>query len=127
MPARILVVDASSEMRALVADVLASDGHEVKCVAHGAEALALLEQQSTFDLVLSDLTLPAIEGAQLYWEIGARWPQLASRLICLTEGHDPGMIDHPTLRAASVPFLLKPFQPEQLRDVVTRALARGAP
>ena len=125
---RRLVVDASPDMRALIADVLAGDGHEVKCVGHGADALVLLEQQSTFDLILSDLTLPAIEGAQLYWEIGARWPQLASRLICLTDGSSAGMIDHSTLRAASVPFLVKPFSPPQLLDVVTRRLAElGGP
>ena len=128
MPARILVVDASHDMRALIADVLAGAGHEVKSVAHGADALALLEQQpSTFDLILGDLTIPAIEGAHLYWEIGRRWPELASRLICVTDGHDAGRIDHQTLHAASVPFLVKPFQPGQLRDVVTRTLARGAP
>jgi CheY-like chemotaxis protein len=126
MPARILVVDASAEMRALIADILTGDGHEVECVAHGADALVLLEQQSTFDLILGDLTIPAIEGAHLYWEIGRRWPELASRLICLTDGHDTGRIDHATLRSASVPFLVKPFQPEQLRDVVTRTLARSA-
>jgi CheY-like chemotaxis protein len=124
MPARILVVDASSEMRALIADVLAGDGHEVKSVAHGAAALMLLEQQSIFDLILGDLTIPAIEGAHLFWEIGRRWPHLVSRLICITDGNDAGRIDHPTLRAASVPFLMKPFEPAQLLDVVTRTLAR---
>ena len=124
MPARIMVVDASPEMRVLIAEVLAAAGHEVECVAHGAAALVLLEQQSTFDLILGDLTIPAIEGAHLYWEIGRRWPELASRLICVTDGHDAGAIDHATLRAASVPFLVKPFEPADLRDVVTRTLTR---
>ena len=127
MPARILAVDANLEMRALIAEVLAADGHDVECVANGAAALVLLKQQSTFDLVLGDLTIPAIEGAHLYWEIGRRWPELEPRLICVTDGHDAGAIDHATLRAASVPFLVKPFSPEHLRDVVTRTLARGAP
>ena len=123
MPARILVVDASPDMRTLIADLLAGDGHEVMSVAHGAEALVLLERQS-FDLILGDLTIPALEGAHLYWEIGRRWPELASRLICVTDGHDVGVIDHARLRAASVPFVVKPFLPEHLRDVVTRMLAR---
>jgi len=38
-------------------------------------------------LILGDLTIPAIAGAHLYWEIGRRWPQLTSRLICVTDGH----------------------------------------
>jgi CheY-like chemotaxis protein len=98
MPFRILVVEASDDMRTLIAGVLTADRHAVRCVANGAEALALLDRRSAFDLILSDLTLPAIEGAQLYWEIGARWPQLASRLICLTDGHDAAWIDHDTPR-----------------------------
>jgi DNA-binding NtrC family response regulator len=127
MASRILVVEASHEVRTLIADVLTAEGHDVKCVAHGAEALALLEQRSTYDLILSDLTLPAIEGVQLYWEIGSRWPHLASRLICVTDGHDAGMIDHQTLRAVSVPFLVKPFLPQQLADLVRRRLAEVGP
>jgi|HubBroStandDraft_4_1064222.scaffolds.fasta_scaffold317369_2 CheY-like chemotaxis protein len=127
MLARILVVEASDEVRALLAEVLAADGHEVTCVAHGAQALALLEQRSTYELILSDLTLPAVGGAQLYWEIGSRWPHLASRLICVTDGHSAGMIDHQTLRAASVPFLVKPFLPEHLRDLVRTRLAELGP
>ena len=63
MPARILVVDASPEMRVLIAELLAAEGHEVECVAHGAAALVLLEQQSTFDLILSDLTIPAARNS----------------------------------------------------------------
>jgi DNA-binding NtrC family response regulator len=123
MAARILVVEASHDMRVLISDVLTTDGHEVKCAANGADALVLLEQQSTFDLILGDLTIPAIEGAHLYWEVGRRWPELASRLICVTDGHDAGVIDHATLRVASVPFLVKPFLPQQLRDLVGRRLA----
>ena len=126
MPARILVVEDTREVRALIADVLTAAGHEVTSVAHGAEALVLTEWPR-FDLILSDLTLHAVKGAQLYWEIGARWPELASRVICVTDGHDAGAIDHARLRAASVPFLVKPFLPEHLLDVVTRVLARSAP
>lgn len=127
MPARILVVEASHDMRALIADVLTAAGHELKCVANGAEGLALIEQRPVFDLILGDLTMPAIEGAQFYWEIGGRWPHLASRLICVTDGSSAGVIDHPTLRAASVPFLVKPFSPEHLRSLVTARLAELGP
>ena len=98
-------------MCTLITEVLTADGHVVQGVTDGVEALGLLERQPAFDLILSDLTLPAIEGVQLYWEIGSRWPDLASRLICVTDGSGPGLIDHPTLRAELVPFLVKPFLP----------------
>ena len=128
MAARILVVEASRDVRRLIDDILTADGYEVKCVAHGADALVLPEQLPAFDLILGDLTLPAVEGAQLYWEIGSRWPHLVSRLMCVTDGNSAGVSDHPLLRAAAVPFLVKPFLPQVLRDLVGRRLAElGAP
>jgi CheY-like chemotaxis protein len=128
MPARILVVEASPEVRTLIADVLTTDGHEVKGVAHGGAALVLIEQRPAFDLVLGDLTVPAIEGAHLYWEIQSRWPHLVERLICVTDGESAGVSDHPILRDAAVPILVKPFLPQVLRDLVKRRLVElGAP
>lgn len=126
MPARILVIEASREVSTFLADVLTADGHDVTCVANGAEALVLVEQRPTFDLILGDLTIPAIEGAHLYWEIGRYWPHLTSRLICVTDGNNAGVIDHPVLRAAEVPFLVKPFVPQVLHDLVRRRLAELA-
>lgn len=123
MPSHILVVEASDSVRTLITEVLTADGYVVQGVTDGIEALGLLERQHAFDLILSDLTLPAIEGVQLYWEIGSRWPDLASRLICVTDGSGAGLIDHQTLRAASVPFLVKPFLPSQLRALVRQRLA----
>lgn len=123
MPARILVVEASREVRALIADMLTADGHDVQYVANGTEALVLLEQRPAFDLILSDFTMPAIDGAQLYWEIGRRWPDLASRLICVTDGHSAGVIDHATLRAAAVPIVVKPLLVPLLGDLVRQQLA----
>jgi DNA-binding NtrC family response regulator len=123
MPTRILVVEANRGVRALVADVLTADGHEVTGVANGAEALVLIEQRAAFDLILGDLTMPALEGANLFWEIARRWPHIVSRIICVTDGSGTGVIDHARLRAASVPFMVKPFSPEGLRDLVGRRLA----
>jgi hypothetical protein len=56
-----------------------------------------------------------------------RDPELASRLVCLTDGHASEAIDHPTQRAASVRFVVKPFLPDHLLDVVRHTLARDAP
>ena len=125
MPARILIVDSDHEVRALIADMLRAAGHvDVECVYTGTAALGVLAQRSNFDLILGDLTMPAVEGAQLYWEIQNRWPHLVSRLICITDGSSPGVIDHPALRAASVPIVVKPFVPGVLQDLVARRLAQ---
>ena len=125
MPARILVVDSDHEVRALIADVLREAGHlDVECVYTGTAAIGVLEQRSNFDLILGDLTIPDLEGAHLFWEIQNRWPHLVSRLICITDGSSSGVIDHPMLRAASVPIVVKPFLHSVLQDIVTRRLAQ---
>jgi DNA-binding response OmpR family regulator len=124
MAARILAVEANREVRSLMNDILTAEGYEVTCIIHGAETLVLLEQGPAVDLILSDLALPATEGAQLYRQLGNRWPARTPRVICVTDGYGAGAIDHPTLRAASARFVVKPFLPDQLLDVVSHTLAR---
>src|SRR6185295_12326182 len=91
--ARILVVDPEDDVRVLIADLLAAAGHEVHRAANGAEALARLDG-ATFNLILSDLTLPTTEGLGLYREIASRWPQLISRLVYITGTIEAGSIDY---------------------------------
>ena len=123
--ARILVVEANEEVRALIVDVLTADGHEVDCFGSGTEALARLDG-SRFDLVLSDLTIPAVAGIGLYWEIASRWPHLVSRLIYVTGTVDSGSTDYQILLTDGVPVVLKPFPPRLLLEVVARTLARSS-
>ncbi len=112
-------------MRAFIADVLRVVGHEdVECVYTGTDALGALEQRPSYDLIVGDLTMHAREGAQLYREINTRWPHLVSRRICITDGSSTGVVDHPTLRAASVPIVVKPFLPGVLQDLVAQRLGQ---
>ena len=121
--ARILVVDPEHEVRVLIADLLAGAGHEVHRAANGAEALARLDG-ATFDLILSDLTVPAIEGLGLYREIASRWPQLISRLVYITGTIEAGSIEYHIALDAGIPLVMKPFDPKHLLDVVRVALMR---
>lgn len=60
-PARVLVVEDEPKLAALLADYLRAAGHEVECVADGAEALQAFTQRR-HDLVLLDLMLPGLDG-----------------------------------------------------------------
>jgi len=121
--ARILVVDPEDDVRVLIADLLAAAGHEVHRAANGAEALARLDG-ATFNLILSDLTLPTTEGLGLYREIASRWPQLISRLVYITGTIEAGSIDYRLALDAGIPFVIKPFDPKHLLNVVRVALIR---
>jgi len=79
----ILVVDDEPEVGAVLADTLADDGHQVETAANGAEALNRLGERA-FDLILSDIKMPVLDGPGLYRELGKRHPELRQRMIFVT-------------------------------------------
>ena len=61
---RVLVADDQEHMRELLVEALAADGHTVDPAEDGVAALKLLEHQ-TYDLVVSDVEMPRVDGFQL--------------------------------------------------------------
>ncbi len=81
--ATILVVDDEPEIAAVLAETLAGDGHRVETAANGVEALHRIRER-TFDLILSDIKMPGLDGPGLYRELGQRDPRLRQRMIFIT-------------------------------------------
>src|SRR6185312_12434110 len=73
---RVLVADDQEHMRELMVEALSADGHTVDPAEDGMAALKLLETQ-TYDLVVSDLQMPQVDGPKLYQEIRRRKPDAA--------------------------------------------------
>jgi two-component system NtrC family sensor kinase len=121
---RVLVVDDQTPVRELVAAVLAADGHAVETARDGADALRLLDAQAAFDLIVSDLKMPGLDGPSLYLELTRRWPDTRPHLLFIS-----GFVDSPEyagfLQGASVQVLLKPFAVDDLSRAVTAILAGG--
>jgi two-component system, OmpR family, phosphate regulon response regulator PhoB len=69
--ARILVVDDEEPVRGFLAQVLAGDGYEVWQAIHGRQALELVDKERP-DLVLSDVMMPVLSGAELCRQLKAR-------------------------------------------------------
>ncbi len=117
MMARVLILDDEDEVRKLVADVLSSDGHTGDTAHDGPEGLSLLDQRR-YDLIISDLRLPKLDGPALY---GAIWERYRSeempRMIFVTdrayEPHYAGFLEK-----VGGPLLVKPFTADQLRQLV---------
>jgi nitrogen fixation negative regulator NifL len=118
--AAILVVDDEVEVGRLLADLLTAEGHEVETASDGAAALEKLEGRD-YDLILSDLRMPRLDGPGFYRAVERRRPALLPRFIFLT-GDTLSAETREFLERVSAPSLSKPFDFAQVRAVVTRAL-----
>ena len=70
---RILVVDDDQGARDFIVSSLRADGHDVDASGNGFEALRLLGRQC-YDLIVSDLMMPEVDGPSLYSAVTSRWP-----------------------------------------------------
>lgn len=119
--ARLLVVDDDPPVRALLVEILIREGHTVDAAAHGREALALLAQR-LYDLIVSDLKMPHLDGAGLYEEVSARWPQMLHRLLFMTGS--AMLPEYAAFLARERPALLmKPWDVTALSRVVRTMLS----
>ncbi len=115
----VLVVDDDADVGKVLVALLMRQGYSCEHVLSGVDALARIEARP-FDVVLTDLRMPDLDGMRLLQEIGHRWP--AVPVILLTaHGSVPAAVE--AMKAGAVDFLLKPFVPEELAFVIGKALA----
>ena len=121
---RILIVEDSETMRSLLASSLEELEVPVKVseAASGFEALRVLPRED-FDLVVTDINMPDINGLELLSFV-RRDPRFESVpvVIVSTEGSERDRDKGLELGADA--YLVKPFDPDALREVVTDLLAR---
>jgi len=119
---RILIVDDSAMMRALIKRVIGLTElpvDEVVEAANGAEALRILESREV-NLLLTDVNMPGMTGVELLREISRlrKWPGLV-RVIISTDGSASRRDEAAELDVRC--YLEKPFSPEVLRNVLSQA------
>lgn len=120
MSAKILAVDDSTSMRQMVRAALEVDGHHVREAQDGEDALAALDAEPV-DLVISDLYMPRMDGLTLLRSIRERAEHRFTPVLLLTTERGEEMKQRGRASGATG-WLVKPFQPEQLRQVVARVL-----
>jgi CheY-like chemotaxis protein len=119
---RILVVDDEDNLRDVLVEVLKRDGHEVHSAADGAEALRRAEAQR-YDLVITDLRMPNLEGPELYRAVRQRYADNPPRVIFMSA--NTGIEEYATFLAETgEPALEKPFNLADMRQVVLQVLAQ---
>jgi len=120
MPAeRILIVDDEEPIRDLVSAMLSSANYVCTQTESGKEALSLLSSGSQFELMLSDLMMPGMDGIALLEASKERFPDMP--VIMVTAVTDVS-VALGAIRNGAYDYLLKPFERDQLLATVRRAM-----
>lgn len=117
---RILITDDEEAMRSLVARAIALDGHEVLTAADGGEALDLIVAEGgRFDLLLTDIKMPVMDGIALALATARDYPKLP---ILLMTGYADQRERASGLEAIILDVVTKPFSIAEIRAAVAAAL-----
>jgi PAS domain S-box-containing protein len=113
---RLLLVDDEEGIRVVVGEQLQELGIEVTTAVDAAEALAHLESGSEFDFVLTDLSMPGLDGAQLLDRVRQSWPQLPAAIMT----GNPKKLEKYDGQLAAVHVVQKPLSLADLEAVLSR-------
>jgi len=116
---RILLTEDDDSVRAFVSRALELDGHDVDTACHGVEALErLTEKDGAYDLLVSDVKMPLMDGIALAHEAAGQWPGLP---IMLMTGFADQRERAEDLSQVIRDVVTKPFTLQQIREAVSDA------
>jgi len=118
--AKILAVDDSASMRQMVSFTLAADGHDVVDAIDGKQAFEIAQTES-FDLVLTDVNMPEMNGLELTQKLrGLEQYRFTPILVLTTESSVEKKKEGRS--AGATGWIVKPFNPEQLLATIKKVL-----
>lgn len=116
----ILVVDDDPLVTQLIVDTLTWEGYRLDSAPNGVAALEKIRHQR-YDLILSDLHMPQLNGVGLYLALTQHSDRLSERIIFLTGSTGSSEL-HRFLKETGLPVLRKPFTLVELQQLVRRVL-----
>lgn len=119
---KILVVDDEQVVLDLLFDILHELGHQVDTAVNGHIALKLITQND-YDLILTDLKMPGMDGRQLYDRVLLTDPDLAKRMIFIT-GYAISADMQTFFDTTKSRHIEKPFNIDTLREIIQENLGR---
>lgn len=122
MSGHILTVDDSMSIRQAIKLTLGGAGFKVDEAENGAEGLQKAEA-GQYDLILTDLNMPVMNGLEMIQEIRRRAILIGVPIVFLTTESDASLKDQAKV-AGATGWLTKPFLPDQLLRVVNKVLGR---
>ena len=121
--ARVLIAEDDSAVREFVSRALAHGGHDVTTASDGLEALSLLDGE-TFDLLLTDIVMPNLDGIALALKVAKDYPQMP---VLLMTGYAAERQRAHNLDVLIHDVITKPFTLRQICDAADEALATHKP
>jgi PAS domain S-box-containing protein len=119
--ARVLVVDDEPEIGEVLAEILRLDGLVVDVATGGRNAIERLGHVA-YDLVISDLRMPDLDGRALYRELERSWPHLTRRIVFVT-GDTLSVDTSEFIAASGAPVIEKPFDAQRIRELAAEQVA----
>ncbi len=116
----VLVVDDKVEVADVLASMLAVDDHQVETATDGAAALERLGKR-TYDLIVSDIRMPGLDGPEFYRRVQRSRPELCRRFVFVT-GDTLSEQTRAFLEEVRTPTLHKPFSLADVQRVTQQAL-----
>lgn len=115
---QILIVEDDEAMREFLCQAISRSGYYVEAVPDGAEALRRVEE-SHFDLLLTDIRMPGLDGLELARQVRRRYPDVSVLLVTAYLQDALGATD---LGGSGIGVLSKPFNLTELLDRVETSL-----
>jgi len=116
---RILVVDDEDIVRTSCSRTLSPEGYEVRLAKNGVEGLKMASEEK-FDLVLTDLKMPDMDGIEVLRIIKEKWPETA---VIIVTGYQTVDTAVKAIKLGAYDYIEKPFTPDALISAVDEAMA----
>ena len=115
---KILVVDDEDIVRTSCSRALSPEGYEVRLARNGVEGLQMANEER-FDLVLTDLKMPDMDGIEVLRIIKEKWPET---VVMIVTGYQTVDTAVKAIKLGAYDYIEKPFTPDALVSHVEEAL-----
>jgi two-component system NtrC family sensor kinase len=119
----VLVVEDEESIQQLLTGLLTMDGHHVDVARNGLEALERVADRR-YDVIITDIKMPEMDGQELYRRLQEQDPDLARRTVFIT-GDTVSVETRRFLERVSNPCLAKPFRMREVRETVERLIEQA--
>ena len=116
---RIMVVDDEAGICRNVEKILTKNNYAVTCATSARQALEIMQEQS-FNLLITDIVMPRMNGLELLKKVKSQWPRTKALTMTAFASTDTAVR---AIRLGALDYLPKPFTPKELRNMVDDALS----